>query len=155
VSRPALEVADIFRDHGSAWRQANAGHVSLGQLKVMSAISTAPVIRIRPPAANSTSITPAAEAATAAGKAGRSGEIATAAKRTRSSGFGFSSTALTKSLVRACRATCAGDSDGHHGGARFRRCSHPAPASPRPAHGSTVEICCIEAGVIGRKCSFS
>jgi hypothetical protein len=33
-----LEVADIFRDHGAAWRQANAGHVSLGQLKVMSAI---------------------------------------------------------------------------------------------------------------------
>jgi hypothetical protein len=38
VSRPALEVADIFRGHGAAWRAANAGHVSLGQLKVMSAI---------------------------------------------------------------------------------------------------------------------
>jgi len=38
VSRPKLEVADIFRDHGAAWRSANAGHVSLGQLKVMSAI---------------------------------------------------------------------------------------------------------------------
>ena len=38
MSRPALEVADIFRDHGAAWRQANAGHVSLAQLKVMSAI---------------------------------------------------------------------------------------------------------------------
>src|SRR6202043_1860601 len=38
VSRPALEFADIFRDHGAAWRRANAGHVSLGQLKVMSAI---------------------------------------------------------------------------------------------------------------------
>jgi len=38
VSRPALEVADIFRDHGPAWRIANAGHVSLDQLKVMSAI---------------------------------------------------------------------------------------------------------------------
>jgi Putative transposase/Transposase zinc-binding domain len=38
VSRPALEVADIFRGHGPAWRKANAGHVSLGQLKVMSAI---------------------------------------------------------------------------------------------------------------------
>jgi hypothetical protein len=36
--RPALEVADIFRDHGAAWRGANAGHVSLDQLKVMSAI---------------------------------------------------------------------------------------------------------------------
>jgi hypothetical protein len=34
----ALEVADILRDHGSAWREANRGHVSLGQLKVMSAI---------------------------------------------------------------------------------------------------------------------
>ncbi len=33
-----LEVADIFRDHGAAWRRANAGHVSLDQLKVMSAI---------------------------------------------------------------------------------------------------------------------
>jgi predicted Zn-ribbon and HTH transcriptional regulator len=40
VSRSALEVADIFRDHGSAWRQANAGHVSLEQLKVMSAIES-------------------------------------------------------------------------------------------------------------------
>jgi hypothetical protein len=36
--RRALEVADIFRDHGAAWRFANAGHVSLDQLKVMSAI---------------------------------------------------------------------------------------------------------------------
>src|SRR5215207_448555 len=38
MSRPALEVADIFRDHGATWRRANAGHVSLGQMKVMSAI---------------------------------------------------------------------------------------------------------------------
>jgi hypothetical protein len=38
MSRPALEVADIFRDHGTAWRRANAGHVSLDQMKVMSAI---------------------------------------------------------------------------------------------------------------------
>ena len=38
MSRPALEVADIFRDHGGAWRAANAGHLSLGQLKVMAAI---------------------------------------------------------------------------------------------------------------------
>jgi Putative transposase/Transposase zinc-binding domain len=36
--RPALEVADIRRDHGPAWREANRGHVSLDQLKVMSAI---------------------------------------------------------------------------------------------------------------------
>jgi Putative transposase/Transposase zinc-binding domain len=33
-----LEVADIFRHHGPAWRQANAGHVSLQQLRAMSAI---------------------------------------------------------------------------------------------------------------------
>ena len=38
MPRPVLEVADIFRDHGAAWRKANAGHVSLDQLKVMSAI---------------------------------------------------------------------------------------------------------------------
>ena len=34
----SLEVADIFRAHGQRWRQANAGHISLAQLKVMSAI---------------------------------------------------------------------------------------------------------------------
>jgi Zn finger protein HypA/HybF involved in hydrogenase expression len=33
-----LEVADIFRDHGARWRQANAGHISLRKLKAMSAI---------------------------------------------------------------------------------------------------------------------
>jgi hypothetical protein len=38
VGRIALEVADIFRSHGPAWRQAQAGHLSLSQLKVMSAI---------------------------------------------------------------------------------------------------------------------
>ncbi len=38
MARPSLEVADIFRDHGPAWRLANAGYVSLDQLKVMSAI---------------------------------------------------------------------------------------------------------------------
>ncbi|WGS18232.1 MULTISPECIES: IS91 family transposase [unclassified Bradyrhizobium] len=38
MSRPALEVADIFRSHGLAWRQAHAGHISLDQMKVMSAI---------------------------------------------------------------------------------------------------------------------
>ena len=36
--RSALEVADIFHDHGASWRAANRGHVSLDQLKVMSAI---------------------------------------------------------------------------------------------------------------------
>ena len=40
MARPALEIADIFRDHGSAWRNANRGHVSLGQLKVMGAIES-------------------------------------------------------------------------------------------------------------------
>jgi hypothetical protein len=40
LSRPSLEVADIFRDHGAAWRRAHVGHVSLGQLKVMSAIES-------------------------------------------------------------------------------------------------------------------
>ena len=34
------EVADVFRAHGAAWREANAGHVSLAQLKVMSAIES-------------------------------------------------------------------------------------------------------------------
>ena len=33
-----MEVADIFRAHGAAWIEANKGHVSLGQLKVISAI---------------------------------------------------------------------------------------------------------------------
>ena len=34
----ALEIADIFRAHGPAWRQTQRDHLSLGQLKVMSAI---------------------------------------------------------------------------------------------------------------------
>ncbi len=38
MARPALEVADIFRAHGPAWRNAQQTHLSLGQLKVMSAI---------------------------------------------------------------------------------------------------------------------
>ena len=38
MSRPRLEVADVFHHHGAAWRRANAGHLSLGQLQVMSAI---------------------------------------------------------------------------------------------------------------------
>jgi Zn finger protein HypA/HybF involved in hydrogenase expression len=37
VSYP-LEVADIFRAHGPAWRQTQHGHLSLGQYQVMSAI---------------------------------------------------------------------------------------------------------------------
>ena len=38
MARPALEVADILREHGPAWREANRSHVSLEQLKVMNAI---------------------------------------------------------------------------------------------------------------------
>ena len=43
MARPpghSLEVADVFRAHGAAWRKANAGHLSLAQLKAMSAIET-------------------------------------------------------------------------------------------------------------------
>ena len=38
MPRPQLEVGDIFRVHGEAFRRAHAGHLSLGQQKVMSAI---------------------------------------------------------------------------------------------------------------------
>ena len=37
MSRPRLEVADIFRRFGAAWRAANEGHLSLAQRRVMSA----------------------------------------------------------------------------------------------------------------------
>ena len=40
MGRSSLEVADIFRDHGAAWRDANVGHVSLGQFKAMAAVET-------------------------------------------------------------------------------------------------------------------
>ena len=40
MARPALEIADIFRDHGSAWREANRGHISPDQYKVMNAIES-------------------------------------------------------------------------------------------------------------------
>lgn len=36
--RNELELADIFREYGPAWREANRGRVSLDQMKVMSAI---------------------------------------------------------------------------------------------------------------------
>ena len=39
MGRPTLEVADIFLEHGPAWREAQRGHLSLPQLKVMSAIT--------------------------------------------------------------------------------------------------------------------
>jgi hypothetical protein len=38
VGRHALEVADIFHAFGADWRRSQAGHLSLGQLKVMSAV---------------------------------------------------------------------------------------------------------------------
>ena len=38
MKRAALEVADIFRAHGPTWREHERGHLSLGQLKAMSAI---------------------------------------------------------------------------------------------------------------------
>jgi hypothetical protein len=38
MARPRLEVADVFRRHGEAYLSANAGRLSLGQLKVASAI---------------------------------------------------------------------------------------------------------------------
>jgi hypothetical protein len=38
MPRPKLEVADIFRAHGPAYRGEHAGHLNLPQLKVMSAI---------------------------------------------------------------------------------------------------------------------
>src|SRR3954466_6595325 len=40
MPRPKLEVADVFRRHGEAWREAQAGHLSRVQLRVMSAIET-------------------------------------------------------------------------------------------------------------------
>jgi hypothetical protein len=38
MSRPALEVAEIFRRFGPVYRAAQAGHLSRGQLRAMSAI---------------------------------------------------------------------------------------------------------------------
>ena len=40
MPRSELEVADIFRAHGPAWRHEHAGHLNLPQLRVMSAIET-------------------------------------------------------------------------------------------------------------------
>ena len=38
MARPALGIADVFRAYGPHWRREQRGHLSLGQLKVMSAI---------------------------------------------------------------------------------------------------------------------
>ena len=48
---PALEVADIFRRHGEAFRQARAGHLGGIERRVMGAITacrTAPVPEVLP-----------------------------------------------------------------------------------------------------------
>ena len=42
MTRPRLEVADVFRRHGPAWRAANEGHLSLAQRRVMSADRAVP-----------------------------------------------------------------------------------------------------------------
>ena len=47
--RPSLEVADVFRAHGPSYRLAQAGHLSLGQLKAMSAIEACRNCRARRP----------------------------------------------------------------------------------------------------------
>ena len=38
MPRPTREVADVFRANGQHWRESHAGHVSVDQLKVMSAV---------------------------------------------------------------------------------------------------------------------
>jgi Transposase zinc-binding domain len=38
VARPPLEVADVLNAHGDAYIARHRGHLSRGQLKVMSAI---------------------------------------------------------------------------------------------------------------------
>src|SRR5437899_10932399 len=40
MPQPKLEVADIVRRYGEEWRTANAGHVSLAQRRVMTAIES-------------------------------------------------------------------------------------------------------------------
>ena len=66
MPRPVLEVADIFRSHGAAWRKANAGHLSLGQVKAMAAIeaaarrSLAAMLQLASSATPSSATTPAA-----------------------------------------------------------------------------------------------
>src|SRR6202521_4090402 len=40
MARPALEIAEIFPDHRAPLRKDNGGHLSLSQLKGMSAIES-------------------------------------------------------------------------------------------------------------------
>jgi hypothetical protein len=53
-TRPALDIADIFRTHGPAWRRAQAGH-SLSQLKVVSAIEVCRTAELALPSCGSAS----------------------------------------------------------------------------------------------------
>jgi hypothetical protein len=46
VARPRLEVADIFGTKGPEYRRAHQGHLSLGQLKAMSAIESCRTARL-------------------------------------------------------------------------------------------------------------
>ena len=46
MSSRGLEIADIFRDHGAAFRRDNAGHLNRDQLKVMGAIEACRTIRL-------------------------------------------------------------------------------------------------------------
>lgn len=46
MSRSRLQVADVFRCHGEAWRNVNLGHVSAGQLRVMGAIEACRTSRL-------------------------------------------------------------------------------------------------------------
>ena len=57
-------VADILRDHGAAWREANRGHVSLGQLAAVRRRSevTLRAVRTRAAATLSSATTVAATA---------------------------------------------------------------------------------------------
>ena len=58
VFRPKLEVADIIRRHGEAWRATNSAHVNLAQRRVMTAIDSdcgTKLARIRPWARRSAS----------------------------------------------------------------------------------------------------
>ena len=46
---PALEVADIFRRHGEAYRKAHAGHLGRVERRVMGAIEACRTARARRP----------------------------------------------------------------------------------------------------------
>ena len=47
MNRPKLEVGDVFRRYGDAYRQQHAGSLSLAQLRVMSAQEDAERLGVR------------------------------------------------------------------------------------------------------------